>query len=156
MLALSNKIAGLIRAAAGNEQTIDPKYDKPKQAKVILEPDQILKQEILDTIGIVDPKIRKNIEDSISRINFKRKTKTEVIDEIVKAIDKHADQLRMARVNINKVFLFITLLKRKEKEKNETEQLKTSSVYFAKDTKPEEKEYWRSLKYFNFLGMTVI
>jgi len=103
MLAHSNRIANLIRKVANpQEKQIDVKYDKPKEKKVI-DPEENLKKELRESVGRIDPLIKKSVESTLETMNYRRKTKFEAMDLVVSELDKKVQALQAKRFDNQEV-----------------------------------------------------
>ncbi len=97
MQAHANRIANLIRKVANpQDQKIDVKYDKPKEKKVI-DPEENLKKELRESVGRIDPLIKKSVEGTLDTMNYRRKTKFEAMDLVVSELDKKVKVLQAKR-----------------------------------------------------------
>jgi len=97
MLAHTNRILNLVRKAVNpKEQEIDVKYNKPKEKKVI-DPEDVLKKELRESVGKIDPIIKKSVEGTLNTMNYRRKTKFEAMDLVVSELDKKVKDLQAKR-----------------------------------------------------------
>jgi len=103
MLAHTNRILNLVRKAVNpQEKKIDEKYDKPKEKKVI-DPEETLKKELRESVGKIDPLIKKSVEGTLSTMNYRRKTKFEAMDNVVSELDKKVKALQAQRFDNQEV-----------------------------------------------------
>ena len=107
MLAHSIRVANLVRKAANpNEDKLDEKYDisKVKQKHIMEDPEVILKREVREAVGKIDPKIKHGVEKALNTVTYKRKTKIDLLDDVVGELDKKLEALRSERITLEKVF----------------------------------------------------
>jgi len=103
MLAHSVRVAKLVKQAINpQEKVIDAKYDKPKEKKVI-DPEEVLKNEIREAVGKVDPIIKPIVEATLSKLNYRRKNKFEAMDLVVGELDKKVQALQARRFEMTEV-----------------------------------------------------
>ena len=73
---------------------------KKRMKKSINDPEMITKKEIMESIGIVDSLIKDNLETSLQNINYNRKTKMEITDEVCNDLEKQVEKLKYQRLKI--------------------------------------------------------
>lgn len=97
MLAHQVRIQNLVRKAVNPvERTIDAKYDKPKEKKVI-DPEADLRKEIRESVGKINPLIVVGVEDSLAKTKYRRKTKFEAVDDVCDNLEKKIRELQEKR-----------------------------------------------------------
>jgi len=95
MLAHSVRIANLVKKAVNpTEATIDIKFNKPKEKAKEISPEELLKMEIRQSVGKVDPLIKSGVEDVLTSAKYRRKTKFEAMDNVVDSLDKKVRALQ--------------------------------------------------------------
>ena len=103
MLAHSVRIAKLVKKAINpQEKTIEEKYNKPKEKKVI-DPEEVLRNEIRESVGKIDPIIKPSVEATLTKMNYRRKTKFEAMDQVVSELDKKVQALQNRRFEMTQV-----------------------------------------------------
>jgi hypothetical protein len=79
---------------------IDPKYENAKPKKKPLDPEVATRQEILECIGVVDPLIAQDVKQTLNNMNYKRKTKADVGDDICKDLETQIEKLKFQRIKM--------------------------------------------------------
>ena len=78
----------------------DKKLDHKKAKKPTINSETAIKNEVLEIIGIIDPLIKESVDTRINKINYKRKTKFEVTDEVCDDLDSHIEKLKLQRLRM--------------------------------------------------------
>lgn len=106
MLALSNKSTSLVKdALTSNNGEADKK--SVVSGRRNNRADAMTKEEIMKSIGIVDPVIKDSIHESLSSIDYRAKSKVEVTNDVVVELEKQIDKLKYKRMKILEVLILI-------------------------------------------------
>lgn len=106
MLSHSVRIANLVRSAVKpDEGKIDSKYDnlKTRSKPEPVDPEVILKKEVREAVGKIDPQIKKGVEDSLRTISYKRKTKIDAMGDVAESLEKKIAALQKERFSLEQV-----------------------------------------------------
>jgi len=120
MLALSNKVANLVKDSSTNNDR-DTEKKGLTLGKRNTNNDTLTKEEIMKSMGIIDPSIKDSVYESLSSINYKAKSKIEVADEVVVELEKQIDKLKYKRMKILEVnigFCVVELTRKKIRKNN--------------------------------------
>ena len=99
MLAHNVMIANLIDSAASSKTAVpklEIKSNKPKASKYV-DPEDVVRKELRQSVGRIDPLIKPPVEDILKTMKYKRMTKFDVMDETVNRIDKKVQALQDKR-----------------------------------------------------------
>lgn len=75
----------------GRSQSAKPSRKKP------IEEDVLVKQKLMQHIGVVNPLIRNGVESTLNNVIYKRRTYFEVNDQFISRIDKQIEDLTNQR-----------------------------------------------------------
>lgn len=106
MLSHSVRIANLVRNAVKPEDSkIDPKYDnlKTRSKPEPVDPEVILRKEVREAVGKIDPQIKRGVEDSLKTVSYKRKTKIDALGDVANNLEKKLAALQKERFSLEQV-----------------------------------------------------
>ena len=108
MLSLTNSniknLSKEVRDVSGQSST----DIKKRMKKPVNDAEMVTKKEIMESMGIVDSLIKDNLEISLQNINYNRKTKMQITDEVCNDLEKQVEKLKYQRLKI--LMVIITLL----------------------------------------------
>ncbi len=85
-VALQNRMNAILKSTSAASAELDNAYERANE-KVVIEPHEIVKKELRESIGDLHPMVKAKIEEELKNMNYKRKTRAECGDIIVKSID---------------------------------------------------------------------
>jgi hypothetical protein len=120
MLALSNKGSNAAKDSSTAQTSNVEKKTQSFGRKNYAE-EALTKEEIMRSMGIVDPVIKESVYESMNSIDYRAKSKDEVRSDVVNELERQIDKLKYKRSKIQEVFLYIItyllLMKRMQKAK---------------------------------------